>query len=466
LPVRIAEPLGVALVGAAFAATITLVAYETSPLVPVVGAAALGAAVLAVLRPLAALCLAIALVPLELFALPVGRFGLNPAEALFALTAVAWAVVQLGSGNAAWTPSPLGKPFAALILVLIPGLLVTREPALIVKAFVLWSCFFLLYQMVVADGRVETVRRILFVLALAGGVVGVIATVRAGGGETQELIGFGEVVTGRAVGSFGHPNILATFEGLALPAALALGLSGRPSWRVPALAAFGAAFAGLALSLSRGGLLAAAGALAMMLAWPPFRRAAAAAAVIIAVLAVTGGSLFGDIQQVETLTARLSSVTYSAGGVDQRFLVWGATPDIIEDHPLIGVGQGAYPDVAPQYGLVNLNSSGTFEHAHNIPLTMAAEMGVLGLAVLLWLAGALAVVLWRAYRLSVYSERALVVAIAAAFVALALQGMVDYTLRSNALVASVFVLSGCAVVLYRAAPAPPSSHQPDPAAAR
>jgi O-antigen ligase len=451
LSLRRLEPIALALTGVAFGAAIALVAYRTNPAVPVVAAAALAALVLAVVRPVAAVCLAVALVPLELFALPLGGFGLNPAEALFALTGVTWAVVQLAGGKAAWTPSPLGKPFAVIILALIPGLLVAREPALILKALAFWCCFFLLYQMILADGRVETVRRILFVLAISGGVVGVIATVRSGAGETQELVGFGEIVTGRALGSFGHPNVLATFEGLALPAALAIGLSGRASWRVPALVAFGAALSGLALSLSRGGLLAAAGALAIMLAWPPFQRAAVVSAIVIAAFAVTGATPFGDIQQVETLTARLSSVTYSAGGVDQRFQVWDATPGMIEDHPVVGIGEGAYPDVAPQYGLVNLNSSGTFEHAHNIPLTIAAELGLVGLAALLWLAAALAVVLWRAYRRSEHADRALVVAIAAAFVALALQGMVDYTLRSNAIVAAVFVLAGCAVVLYRAA---------------
>jgi putative inorganic carbon (HCO3(-)) transporter len=449
LSLRRLEPLALALTGVAFGAAIALVAYRTSPVVPLVGAATLAALAIAAIRPVAAVCLAVALVPLELFVLPVGQFGLNPAEALFALTGVTWGIAQLAGGKAAWVPSPLGKPLAVLILALVPGLLVTREPELIVKVLAFWFCFFLLYQMIVSDGRVETVRWILFVLALSGGVVGVIATVRSGAGETQELVGFGEIVTGRALGSFGHPNVLATFEGLALPAALAIGLSGRPGWRVPALLAFGAALSGLALSLSRGGLLAAAGALLMMLAWPPFRRAAAVAALVVAAFAVTGATPFGDIQQVETLTARLSSVTYSAGGVDQRFQVWDATPEMIEDHQLIGVGEGGYPDAAPQYGLVNLNSSGTFEHAHNIPLTIAAELGLLGLAALLWLTGALVLVLWRAYRRSHYAERALVVAIAAAFAALALQGMVDYTLRSNAIVAAVFVLAGCAVVLYR-----------------
>ncbi len=46
-------------------------------------------------------------------------------------------------------------------------------------------------------------------------------------------------------------------------------------------------------------------------------------------------------------------------------------------------------------------------------------------------------------------DRGLLLAVAAAFLALALQGLVDYTLRSAIIVGVVFALCGCAVVLSR-----------------
>ena len=62
-------------------------------------------------------------------------------------------------------------------------------------------------------------------------------------------------------------------------------------------------------------------------------------------------------------------------------------------------------------------------------------------------------------------DRGLVLAVAAAFVALALQGMVDYTLRSALIPGVIFALAGCAVLLARGDPGeddePP---QPEPAA--
>ena len=51
--------------------------------------------------------------------------------------------------------------------------------------------------------------------------------------------------------------------------------------------------------------------------------------------------------------------------------------------------------------------------------------------------------------------------VAAALLALALQGMVDYTLRSAVIVALIFALSGAAVVLGRAV-----DQQPDQERAR
>ena len=170
--------------------------------------------------------------------------------------------------------------------------------------------------------------------------------------------------------------------------------------------------------------------------------------IVVVVLAVGAGNPLGDTQQGQVLTQRLSSVSYSAGGVDPRFRVWEVTPRIIADHPIIGIGANSFPDVAPRYGLLLYNSDATYQHAHNIALTITAELGLLGLAALTWLVVALVTVLIAAYR-AVPTDRGPPVALAAAFTALALQGMVDYTLRSAAIVGLVFALCGCAVVLTR-----------------
>ncbi len=437
-------------------------AYMTEPWVPValIGVAAAVAATLA--RPILGLYLAIALAPLELFSLTLGGsssggadgggFGLSPPEAMLLVTGGAWALRRIVGGQLPLVESPLNKPLVLLLLAVLPGVAIAAEPLVVVKILIIWTCLFLVYQLVVDEGDAKTVRWLLLTLAVSGAVVGLIATIRTGGGSEISLLGQGQTAEGRAEGSFGHPNTLATFEALALPGALALALGSRGVVRLVAGAAFVLSFAGVALSLSRGGLLAIAGALAMMALWRPFRRVALVAGLVIVPFAVSGASPLGDVRVVDTVTQRISSVEYSAQE-NQRLDIWEATPEIIADHPLLGVGIGQYSSVAPRYGLAGA-FEGTFEHAHNIPLTIAAELGLIGLAALAWLAVALVRLLLRAYRDASGIDRGLVLAIAAALLALSVQGMVDYTLRLNLIVATVMLLAGCAVVLSRSRGAP------------
>jgi len=455
LTLRRLEPAVPILAAALLGLAVVQVAYRTSPMVPLILAAAAALLVLSVTRPMITLYVAVALAPLELLSFQLGGAGLTPAEGMLALSGLGWGASRLARGQSPLVSSPLAWPLGLLVLALVPGILVAPDPFAVVKVIPLWTCFFLVFQMLVVDGTRETVRILLFVLAVSAAVVGALAVISSGG-ASPSLLGAGDKASGRASGSFGHPNTLATFEALALPGALALGLKGPVAMRPVALASFAMIFAGLALSLSRGGLLAVAGALLMMLAWAPFRRTVLVAGVVVVVIASAGVNPLGETQEAQVLSQRLESVRYSAGGVDPRFRVWDVTPQIVADNPLIGIGENAFPEVAQRYGLLLENSASTYEHAHNIPLTIAAELGLIGLGVLLWLTFALVRVLIRAYRIS-KADRGLALAVAAAFVALALQGMVDYTLRSAIIVGVVFALAGCAVVLAREDEAPPST---------
>jgi O-antigen ligase len=305
--------------------------------------------------------------------------------------------------------------------------------------------------LIVAEADERSVRLILYSLAVSVGIVGLIA-ISGTATEQPELLGAGDVATGRARGTFGHPNTLATFLALALPGALALGLHGRFGLRPVALGAFAAMIIGISLSLSRGGLLAIGGALGLMLLWGPFRRAVLVAVVGVALLYAAGAQPLGASQQVETVTQRLSSVRYSAGGVDPRFFVWERTPRVVSDSLPFGIGANNFGEVAPRYGLLfGTAADAWYEHAHNIPLTFLAELGIAGFVASIWLAVALVTLLLRAYHRSDAARRGMVMAIAAALFALALQGMVDYTLRSAVIVALIFALAGCAAVLARVA---------------
>jgi O-antigen ligase len=444
-------PALLAAAGGAVAAVAMLGAYRTSPAAAVVALMAVAATGVALVRPLAVVFAAILLIPLDLFAVPVGSVGVTATEGLFALAGLGWAVRCFVDGRSPLARTPLDAPVVLLLLSIIPGLAIAVDPFATGRVLVLWTLFALVFSLVAADGRVETVRRILWLLALAAAASAALAIIRSGG-RPQDLSGLGDVASNRAVGSFSDPNIFATFLALALPGALALGLVGPVARRPLALTAFGVIFLGLALSLSRGGLLATAGALLVMLTWRPFRRAAFAAAAVAALLTVLGANPLSQVQQVDTVVERIVSVRYAEqSGTDSRAEVYRVTLRIIADHPVFGVGEAQYSLVAPRYGLFDPYTGFTFEHAHDIPLTVAAELGLGGLAALTWAFVQLLRILWRAC-VRAPRDRSLAIAVAAAFVALGLQGIVDYTVRSNVIAAVVATLAGCAVALSRPAP--------------
>jgi O-antigen ligase len=464
MALRRLEPALYAILAVAVAIATVQLAYRLHPVAPLVLAGAAGATFVAVWRPLWTVYAAIALIPLEVVSLPVGQVGISPAEGLFLLTGVCWATRRIAEGQAPWTPTPLGKPYALLLLAAVPGFAIVQDQFLVWKVVVMWTAFFFVFELIVTEGNERTVRGLLFALAVAGGIVGLVAISGAAGNE-PELIGAGESATGRATGSFGHPNTLATFLGLALPGALAMGLTGRVSWRPVALAGFVAMLFALGLSLSRGGLLAVAGALGLMLLWAPFRRATLAGVAVVVFLYAAGAQPLGESRQVETVTQRIETIETSAQGTNPRFRIWDQAPTLALDSLPFGFGANNFPEVAPRYGLLEFFSP--FDHAHNIPLTFLIERGIASLLALLWATVVLVQLLLRAYRRGGQTQKGLALAIGAAFTALILQGMLDYTLRANVLVAVIFCLAACAVVLARGpdAAAPADADQARPTAA-
>ncbi|MCA1708587.1 MAG: O-antigen ligase family protein [Actinobacteria bacterium] len=422
---------------AAAAGIAVWLAHTQGPLVALAVTAGFILVVLTVALPMVGLLSALALVPLELVSLPLGEGGISPSEAMFACTGASWVVRCLVQGRSPFVKTTLNRPLVLILVSVLPGLATGLEPMLVLKTLVMWACFGLVFHMVAASNTPRrTVHQIGLVLTLAGAVVGIIATVESGAGETQQLTGAGDVASNRAVGAFAHPNTLATFEGLALPLALVLAIQGPRSLRPLATGAAALAFAGLAFSLSRGGLLAGAAALGVMVIWSPFRR--------VALLGVP----LGDVRQVETVTKRLESVTYSAQGVDPRLALWRELPSMVRDNVALGVGANQFSLIAPQYGL--FLSTGTYEHAHNLELTFLLELGILGFVGVVWLTVATAQVVVRAVRVTDLGSRALAFGVAAALTGFLTQAQVDYTLRSNVIVATLLSLCGCAVALSRA----------------
>lgn len=450
-------PAALALAMAPAGVLAILLAHRTHPVVPLVLVGGAGALVLAYARPLAGVLLAIALIPLEVFAIPLGAIVLSPTELMFAVTGVLWAVRRIVEGNRPWAASPLSRPLLALWLAGIPSLAVAVDPGSVVRFLIIWGALLLVFALIVSEAGAREVRTLLFALALVGAVVGVVAVATAG---QQELSASGTQASGRAVGAFGSPNILATFLAMTLPAALFVAFAEARRRRPVALFAAGVITAGLALTLSRGGMLAAAGALLVMLGWAPLRRLALAAAVALLAVTLLNANPLGDVQQVQVVLERVESVRYqSSNRTDQRTRIYSETPRLIADFWATGVGPTNFPNVAPRYGIIEPYSNDTFLHAHNLGLAIAADFGILGVIALVWVLAGIARAIPRACRRGSPSRGA-GFAVTAALVALGLQGLVDFTLYSNVIAALMFVFLALLVVLAREAPAEPAAATP------
>jgi putative inorganic carbon (hco3(-)) transporter len=437
-------------------------AYHTEPWVPLFLLAALAVLFVSFAQPLAALYAAIVAIPLGTISVPVAdSFRVTPTEGLLALSAAAWLIRSVALRERVAIPSPLGRPLALLVLAIVPGLLVSHEPGLVAKQLTVWAVAFAVYQLVIAMGSVRTARTIVLLLGftVAIAAAGVVVT----GGQAQQVTTAGEVVGGRAIGMFTHPNELGSFSAVAIPILLVISLQGRAALRLPALVGVGVSLAALALSLSRGAAIGLMAALVVLLLWPVFRRAATVAALAVGTLLLVTG--FGAAEMLPgevELAQRFESAGAASQSVELRDKLYRTTPGIIHDHPLFGVGANSFGTVSSSYGLIDPYTRLALTQAHNLPLTIAAELGLLGLAAFLWFVVRLARVLVRACSPAAGAARHWGFAVAAVFVALGAQGMVDYPLGTSAQVGLLFTLAGCAVVLARhsSAQAPASNLRP------
>ena len=416
-------------------------------------------AVVVVRTPILGVQLALLAVPLEFFSLRVGGdAGVSPTEMLMLLTAAAalarWAI----AARIPFIPPPL-RALAAFCVLILFGYVVAEDTLVVTKILLMWSAF-VIAGVLVASGPPRELERVMVCLALAGGIAGLVAIA---GGADQTLQEGGVIATGRAQAGFAQPNVLGFFLVLAIPAAVALGIRGRGLMRAVMAVMAIAGLVGLMLTLSRTSLVGAAVGMGVLTLLPGFRRIAAVGIAALAIFVLVNFQALQESQQVTVVTHRLATLGESrAVGSDPRLKIYRTTPRMIADHPVFGVGAGNYSLAARRYGVLDEENQ-PYDHAHNVPLTLTAELGLPGLFVFVWFVLSLGQVLLRALRLRGDPVRgALMVAIAAGMIGSIVTSAGDYPPRTNAIAATFIVLVGVLWGLVRASeraatPAPPSA---------
>lgn len=318
-------------------------------------------------------------------------------------TVIVWALLTVTEGKLKIHFNPLVWPMLALLVLAIVQVLpiATGERQTIsFSPFVTYQfavklfasiCFFLLFATFINnDQRRMTAVKVIVAVCVAIAIVGI-----------------GQAYIGRLLwqrGTFGpfvNRNHFAGFleMGVALAGGLLIGRVVKQIW----LAVYGscvlAMCAGIGLSASRGGVLALAAELAflVLIAIPTFfhshsegkTRRAGILIRAAAVLLIGAGAIAGAMLLVgsEGLVANFSQIQAETGGelpASERFSrrdIWQATTELIKDHPVTGVGLGAFQFAYTRYD----QSSGIqrVEQSHNDYLQIVADGGFIGGAIAL-----------------------------------------------------------------------------------
>lgn len=425
-----------AVVAAAALAALTVAAVPSAPYVPFVLLSGALIFCLAVASPIAVVVIGVLAIPFEGFT----SFVIGPSQALFGAAAAGWLVRWLATRPFTLPRHPALVAFAALVVVNAAGLLIAAEPSIVARQVVTWGTMLVVAASIIHAQRRDTVRNVLLAFAICGGIAGVLAVVRP-----EPLI---DVLAGgdldRATAGLGSPNALGILLGMALPVQLMFALRGPALTRAVGAGCLVLSTVGLMLAVSRAAFIGLGVALLVLAFWGRFRRAALTVLPFVIVLAIATDSPVSSVPKGRQVAERVTELQTDSK-TDLRLPLWKATPRMIEDHPFFGVGALEYGHSAATYGI--LSTQGVPPHAHNMLLTIAAELGLVGLAAFLALVFSVAGALRRVVKGGSGERQAMGYALAAAFAVLFVGGIFDYALGSPPIAAATFVLTGCAIAL-------------------
>lgn len=327
------------------------------------------------------------------------------------VTLLAWAARVLVDARRWLKLSTADIGMAALVLAGAISVTFSMAPSDSVYAtarmVALWA-FTLVAANVMGDER--SLKRVFSVLLATGAVFGLFGFAQEYvpgfelGNTHLTLAADGSVNLSRAAGFFQDPNYFAGFLSAAVVASFAFAVHAkgrRDLLKYLMVAALSGA--GLVATLSRTGWVGAAfGCAVVALTAPSGRRiriVTSGVALALVALLVAPGQVASRAVSVFDTERDTSNIT--------RWGMYVSTIQMIEDDWVVGTGIDAFDQVYPDYRQPGTHI--TVARPHELPLALWAEMGVLGLAAEVLLAGGVVLLFWprRGREWSVYESAAL-----------------------------------------------------------
>jgi O-antigen ligase len=398
---------------------------------------------LAVLRfPIVALALPVVVAPVGLRAIP-GAGGMQVIH-IAVLAALGGLAVAFANGSVRFRP-PAAMGFGLLfVAAMFASTIFSETPLVSLRVSVnhMLGAFLAVAVAVVVRGSRESMLWVMRGWILAGILLIVPALPSAL--LASEVFG-GSLVQGRVQGAFSQPNDYGEFCLLTAVVAGAL-LAGRhPAWdRWLGFAGLFAGVAGGAVSFSRGTWLGAAGCLFAVAVLSPQLRRRVFGLVVGLLAFLLLGAWVGQAP-FPTLVSRLLGIFIGATNPeDDRPLIYEQGIRIFRENHVFGVGPGGYLSASQEAGSPLIRH--TYIHSHNILLTVAAEVGIVGVIALLSFTAALAVATLTARKrlLAVgdTSENATLAILAGGLVGIAVHGLIDVVYTNPLLIPLAWFLAG------------------------
>jgi putative inorganic carbon (HCO3(-)) transporter len=312
-----------------------------------------------------------------------GRFDLTANALVYMLILFSFLLLRMPGANeepAGYTPERWAQ-IVFLLLAVAAGLTTVGRQASLIQLFA-FATFYLIF---LGGVRLAGMRREWMpavAIAAAGAILGVAAI-----GEYQlmraaylKFAGSEYRVFGSFYGlpGFFNPGFFAGFLAMSLPITLGVYCGSRKRWlTVAAGLAWELQLSALLLTGTRFGAMAALLAVAcfavLLLAGKSFSRTTLARLAILVAIALAPIVLFHA-----PMFSRVAATQEQSHSMAFRILTWKAALNVIGDHPLLGVGPGAFQLIFPRYAI-----AGFTRLAHQSYLQIAAEAGIPCLVALL-----------------------------------------------------------------------------------
>jgi O-antigen ligase len=336
-------------------------------------------------RPADSLRILLVAIPFYIL-MPIGDFWVST-TALVAYLMCITLFLKIMQGETRLPSSPLYRSIGLLLLVMLISLSYSVDLLESLKELFRWGSFLIVFFItLVALGKenrnlIPKLLWLIIVIAAVQVIVGAILMSHLG--------------EARMRGTTAGPNTLAAYLVLCLPLAGSIYFSHQEKYSKRWLAGLISVIlmAGIFMTGSRGGLMAATASLGILAVYK-FSRQRIRVMKYIAVIAL---AIIVLLSSTPILKERIFHTwAYQGYKVDTavvRLLQFSVIWEMIKERPFLGSGLGTFRHVFGQRVKNNILITDYTAHAHNIYLHIWAELGTAGLLVVLWL-------FWKILRLS------------------------------------------------------------------